>query len=117
MFSRGLEEGDTQLEAYRAAGFIGDKRAASELARRADVKARIQELRADMASPAKVTVRALLDELEGIRVEALLVDPPQANAAIQATMFNARILGYGVTARRQERAIKRARQEILGITP
>ncbi len=115
-FSRGLAEGDTQLDAYRAAGFNGDKRAAGRLARRADVKARIQELRADRAGPAKVTVRAVLDELEGIRVEALLADPPQASAAIQATMLKAHILGYGVTARKQERAIKRASLVVLGIS-
>jgi hypothetical protein len=63
-----------------------------------------------------VTVKALIDELEGIRVEALLADPPQASAAIQATMLKAHILGYGVTARRQERAIKRASLEVLGIS-
>jgi hypothetical protein len=115
-FARALLDGDTQLEAYRAAGFSGDKRAAGRLTRRADVRARIQELRADRASPAQVTVKALIDELEGIRVEALLADPPQASAAIQATMLKAHILGYGVTARRQERALKRASLEVLGIS-
>ena len=113
-FACALAEGDTQLEAYRVAGFNGDRRAAGRLARRSDVRARIQELRADRAGPAKVTVRALLDELEGIRVEALLADPPQANAAIQATMHKAHILGYGVTARKQERAIQLASLEIFG---
>lgn len=113
-FARALAEGDTQLEAYRAAGFSGDKRAAGRLARRADIRARIQELRADRAGPAKVTVRAVLDELEGIRVEALLANPPQVSAAIQATMLKARILGYGVTARKQERAIQLASLEIFG---
>ncbi len=115
-FARALAEGDTQLEAYCAAGFSGDKRAAGRLARRVDVRARIQELRADRASPAKFTVRALLDELEGIRVEALLADPPQANAAIQATMLKAHILGYGVTARKQERAIRSVSLELLWIS-
>jgi len=115
-FARALLDGDTQLEAYRAAGFNGDKLAAGRLARRANVRARIQELRADRVGPAKVTVRALIDELEGIRVEALLADPPQASAAIQATMLKAHILGYGVTARKQERAIKRASLEVLGIS-
>ena len=115
-FARALLDGDTLLEAYRAAGFSGDKRAAGRLARRADVRARIQELRADMTGPAKVTVGAVLNELEGIRVEALLADPPQANAAIRATMLKARILGYGVTERKQERAIKRASLEVLGIS-
>ena len=115
-FARALAEGDTQLEAYRTAGFSGDKRAAGRLARRADVRARIREMRADMAGPPKVTVRSVLDELEGIRVAALLADPPQASAAIQATMLKARILGYGVTARKQERAIKRASLEVLGIS-
>ncbi|GBF58400.1 hypothetical protein PbB2_02082 [Candidatus Phycosocius bacilliformis] len=60
-------------------------------------------------------ITALLQEIEGARVKALMADPPQANEAIQATMLKARIMDYEVTARKQDRAIKRASLEILGL--
>ena len=116
-FARALAEGDTQLDAYLSAGFSRDRQAAGRLARRADIKTRVAELKMPSANPRDNLISVLLQEIEGARVKALMADPPQANAAIQATMLKARILGYGVTARKQERAIRRASLEILGITP
>ncbi len=116
-FARALAEGDTQLDAYLSAGFSGDRQAAGRLARRADIKARVAELKMPPANPRDNLITVLLQEIEGARVKALMADPPQANAAIQATMLKAQILGYGVTAGKQERAIRRARLEILGTTP
>lgn len=115
VFSRGLAEGDTQLDAYRAAGYRGDRQAAGRLARRADIKARVVELKMPSPNPRDNLISVLLQEIEGARVMALMADPPQANAAIQATLLKARISGYGVTVRKQERAITRASLEILGL--
>ena len=75
------------------------------------------ELRTPSPNPRENLISVLLQEIEGARVMALMADPPQVNAAIQATMLKARITGYGVTVRKQERAIKRASLEMLGIAP
>ncbi len=115
-FARALAEGETQMDAYLSAGFSGDRRAAGRLARRADIKALVAELKMPSANPRDNLISVLLQEIEGARVKALMADPPQASAAIQATMLKARILGYGVTARKQERAIKRASLDVLGIS-
>ena len=114
-FARALAEGETQMDAYLSAGFSGNRQAAGRLARRADIRARVAELKMPSANPRDNLISVLLQEIEGARVKALMADPPQANAAIQATMLKARILGYGVTAGKQERAIKRASLEILGL--
>lgn len=73
---------------------------AHKLQRRPAIAARIAELREQAAERNAITVDALLQELAEARDAALQSDPPQAGAAVSATMGRAKLLGLDkLTAR------------------
>jgi phage terminase small subunit len=55
-FAHGLASGKNATEAYKDAGYKGDRTAASRLATNVNVQARVQELQAVAAERTKVTV-------------------------------------------------------------
>jgi hypothetical protein len=62
LFAQGVAGGKTQEEAYKAAGYTGDRTAACRLATNVNVQARISELQGRGAERAATTVERLLDE-------------------------------------------------------
>lgn len=58
-----LAKGTEQFAAYRLAGFLGTKPAASKVAHRDDVRARVSEILGRAAAKAEVTVERVLREL------------------------------------------------------
>lgn len=58
------------------------------------IRARINELRDDVAKEHKITVDDLLNELNEHRSIALQLENPQLNAANNATMGKAKLLGF-----------------------
>ncbi len=86
-----LAKGTPQFEAYRAAGFRGGKQVASELAARADVRARVAELLERGAKRAEITVADIARQLDEDRDFAREKLAPAA--AVSATLGKAKVLG------------------------
>lgn len=63
LFAQELAKGATQEDAYRAAGYAGDKTAACRAAAFADVRGRVEEIQARAAAKAEVTIERVLREL------------------------------------------------------
>ena len=94
-----IVEGKSQVEAYKAAGFRGGK-SADALSRNANMIAKspaivsaLARARAELAAKAELTVTDLVEQLLQTREIALSIDPPQANAAVSATMGIGKLLG------------------------
>lgn len=66
LFAQELAKGLDQADAYRNAGYAGDKTAACRAANRTDVRARVEEIQAKGAARAEVTVEKVLRELAKI---------------------------------------------------
>lgn len=113
IFARALSDGDTQLEAYWAAGYRAGKASASRLANRAEIIQRVQALNTPSPDRAVNNVASLLIELEGARILALQADPPNCATAIKATMFKAKLLGLGVPAKGHTFGTVRARAHMV----
>ena len=96
IFAQELAKGATQTDAYRLAGYEGQGNAAeagaSRLVRNAKVAARVAELKADAAVRARKSMDDILEQLDDDRQFAREMEAP--SAAIQATMGQAKILGY-----------------------
>lgn len=60
---------------------------------KAQVQARLAELREDVMDRHQITVDTLLAELEEARTAALGAETPQTSAAVSATMGKAKLLG------------------------
>ncbi|WP_104910475.1 terminase small subunit [Pseudomonas sp. LG1D9] len=60
---------------------------------KAQVQARLAELREDVMDRHQITVDTLLAELEEARAAALGAETPQTSAAVSATMGKAKLLG------------------------
>jgi len=58
------------------------------------IAARLGELRKPVMDEHRITVDSLLIELERARQAALTATPPQASAAVAATMAKAKLLGF-----------------------
>lgn len=97
-------QGATQVEAYKAAGYKGGAQAdavsadlirhrANGVARAPRVAHALAAARAQQAERAQITVQDLVDKLERAYDVALTCDPPQANAAVSATMGIGKLLG------------------------
>jgi phage terminase small subunit len=78
-FAQGLATGKSASEAYKEAGYKGDRTAASRLATNVNVQARVQELQAVAAERTKVTIASLVQEAEEVR--GLAVAERQLSAA------------------------------------
>ncbi len=92
IFAQELAKGATQTEAYLTAGYKGDKTAASRLSTNVNVQRRVAELKADAAVRARKSMDDILEQLDDDRQFAREMEAP--SAAIQATMGQAKILGY-----------------------
>ena len=97
-FAQELAKGKTATEAYTAAGYIGDRTAASRLSTNVNVSARITEIQSKTVKKAEITVQSLADELEEARAMAL--KEGQTSAAVSATMGKAKLFGLGVDNKR-----------------
>lgn len=115
-FVLAIVEGKSQVEAYKLAGYSGGKgktadainKAASHVARSANVAEAIARARAVAVQRTALTVEDLVAQLLHSREVALACDPPQANASIAATMGIAKLLGL---------VIDRSKVEILAHKP
>jgi hypothetical protein len=98
--------GQNQLQAYRAAGYKGGQQAqrtdeslrkdASLVARHPRVQDALARARSELAAKMEITVDDLVLRLERAYDVALSCDPPQANAAVSATMGIGKLLGLVV---------------------
>jgi phage terminase small subunit len=95
-----VENGGNASEAYRIAYDVreGTKpetiwQAACRILNDSKVAARVEELKQDLREKHKVTVEALILELEEARQAALQAETPQTSAAVSATMGKAKLAG------------------------
>lgn len=96
-FAQGLAKGMSATEAYAAAGYKGDRKAASNLWTNMDIKERVTELQSKAVKKVEITVDSLAQELEEARAIALA--EKQSSAAVSATMGKAKLFGLGVEKR------------------
>jgi len=93
-------EGGNASEAYRQVYDAQGMKAATinrkafELSENGKIRARLNELRTEIAVRHSVTVDSLIDELELSRKTALSADTPQCSAAVGATMGKAKLMGF-----------------------
>jgi hypothetical protein len=69
-FAQELAKGRTQEEAYRAAGYTGDRTAASRLSTNVNVQARLAEILERSAVRAEITVASVTENLSRIAKKA-----------------------------------------------
>lgn len=103
-FAQGLAKGLSATDAYAAAGYKGDRKAASNLWTNVDIKERVTELQSKAVKKAEITVDSLAQELEEARAIALA--EKQSSAAVSATMGKAKLFGLGVENRRMSGTIQ-----------
>lgn len=103
-FAQGLAKGMSATEAYAAAGYKGDRKAASNLWTNMDIKERVTELQSKAVKKVEITVDSLASELEEARAMAL--KEKQTSAAVSATMGKAKLFGLGVENRRMSGTIQ-----------
>ena len=103
-FAQGLAKGMSATEAYAAAGYKGDRKAASNLWTNMDIKERVTELQSKAVKKVEITVDSLAQELEEARAIALA--EKQSSAAVSATMGKAKLFGLGVENRRMSGTIQ-----------
>jgi phage terminase small subunit len=96
-FAQGLAKGMSVTDAYAAAGYKGDRKAASNLWTNVDIKERVTELQSKAVKKVEITVDSLAQELEEARAIALA--EKQSSAAVSATMGKAKLFGLGVEKR------------------
>jgi phage terminase small subunit len=90
-FAQELAKGHSQVGAYKLAGYVEDRTAASRLSTNANVVARVLELKKKAAERTIVTVADIAQQLDEDRVFARELENP--SAAITATIGKARVLG------------------------
>ena len=103
-FAQGLAKGMSVTDAYAAAGYKGDRKAASNLWTNMDIKERVTELQSKAVKKVEITVDSLAQELEEARAIALA--EKQSSAAVSATMGKAKLFGLGVENRRMSGTIQ-----------
>ncbi len=103
-FAQGLAKGMSVTDAYAAAGYRGDRKAASNLWTNVDIKERVTELQSKAVKKVEITVDSLAQELEEARAIALA--EKQSSAAVSATMGKAKLFGLGVENRRMSGTIQ-----------
>lgn len=92
-----MAKGTDQTEAHRRAGYAGTRPAASMIASRPDVQARVAELLQRAATKAEVTVADIARQLDEDREEAKKLG--QAGAMVSASLGKAKVLGLVVEKR------------------
>lgn len=97
-FAQELAKGAAASTAYIAAGYKGDRTAASRLSTNVNLQARIAELQSKAAEKAVVTVEDIARQLDEDRAFAEKVN--SASAMVAATMGKAKVLGLIVEERR-----------------
>lgn len=90
-FAQELAKGKSQEDAYRSAGYSGDRTAACRLATNVNVTARLGQLKERAAEKAVVTAADIAAQLDEDR--AFARDLKQAAAAVSASMGKAKVLG------------------------
>ena len=90
-FAQGLAKGASQSEAYLAAGYKGNRTAASRLSTNVNVQDRVVNLQQEAAGQSVLTIERLTKELEEAR--KLAISSKNASAAVSATMAKARLNG------------------------
>jgi hypothetical protein len=75
-FAHFIAKGMSQIDAYEAAGYRRDGKAASRAARRPGVATRVRELRHRASSRAQVSLASLLEKAEDARVLAMQNNQP-----------------------------------------
>src|SRR5262245_23785214 len=93
-FAQGLATGKSATEAYKDAGYKGDRTAASRLATNVNVQARVREIQTLAAERTKVTITSLIEEAEEVR--SLAVAERQLSAANTAIVTKAKLSGLWV---------------------
>lgn len=93
-FAQELAKGQSATDAYTAAGYKGDRTAASRLSSNVNVQQRLTELKSKAAERAIVTVEDIARQLDEDRQFAR--DNGAAAAAVAATMGKAKVLGLVV---------------------
>lgn len=92
-FAHALAKGKTVTDAYTAAGYKGDRKAASNLWTKVDIKERVSEIQSKTVKKIEITVESLASELEEAR--SLALKEKQTSAAVSATMGKAKLFGLG----------------------
>jgi phage terminase small subunit len=95
-FAQGIAKGLSQTQAYIEAGYnskTGAEVSASRLIRKANIKARANELRERGAIRAEITIADLVQELEEARQAAAAAETVQSSGMVSATMGKAKLLG------------------------
>jgi phage terminase small subunit len=90
-FAQELAKGKSATEAYTAAGYQGDRTAASRLSTNVNVQSRLAELQSIAAEKTIVTVEDIARQLDEDRSFAR--ETGSASAAVAATMGKAKVLG------------------------
>ena len=91
VFAQELAQGASQSEAYLAAGYKGDRTAASRLSTNVNIQDRVARLQQEAADRSVLTIERLTNELEEAR--KLAISSKNASAAVSATMAKARLNG------------------------
>ncbi len=94
-FALALALGKTKAEAYRDAGYKGDRSAAQRLSTNVNILARVKELQAMAAARHNISLDEIIAELEQTRQMSMALG--QCNAAVFASIGKAKLLGLGVT--------------------
>jgi len=102
-FAQAVAKGHSATEAYRLAGYKGDRTAASRLSTNVNVAQRVSELQGRSAKRVEVTVESLAAELEEAR--ALALTEKQTSAAVSATMGKAKLFGLIIEKHKHSGAI------------
>jgi hypothetical protein len=95
-FCQELAKGRSGVDAYVTAGYNGGNNAISGAARlltNANIKARVDAIKAKAAEKCELTVADLVKELEHARFLAAGAETPQSSAMVAATMGKAKLLG------------------------
>lgn len=95
-----LAKGTEQFAAYRLAGFKGTKPAASKVANRDDVRARVDEILGRAAKRVEITIADIAIQLDEDREFARKMEAPAA--MVSATMGKAKVLGLIVEKTKTE---------------
>jgi hypothetical protein len=104
-FAQSLVTGKSATEAYKEAGYKGDRTAASRLSTKFNIQARVKELQTEAARNTNITIASLIRESEEVR--ELAVAAGQLSAANAAIVNKAKLSGLWVDRRAAKSAIQR----------
>lgn len=118
-FAQELAKGKTQEEAYKEAGYKGDRTAASRLSTNVNVQARVAEIQNRAAIRTEITVAGLTERLLRIAEKGeQTYDAPMLSVARASIMDAAKLNGLVVdklAATVTKRAVEMTEEELLAI--